>query len=398
MIKRFFSSEGGVIDWSIIFVVMMLALIGLASLYVAGVHDTVGVNVWRMVIMQGAYYIVGIIAVMVIMRFDSEQLWRVAPYIFGLGVFLMVAVLIFYSRAYYANTGGKSWFAIGPLTFQPSEVMKPAFIIMLARVISQHNLENPEHTWNSDKFLLLKIIAWTAPIVVLVLAQHDFGTTLVFVAIVFGMTLVSGLSWSILGPIVGAAAVLGTTTILFVTQTWGRHILEKVGFEAYQFARVDAWMNPSGDTSNSGYQLWQAMKAIGSGGITGTGFNVSHVSVPVRESDMIFSVIGENFGFVGSVLLLVLYFLLIYQIFQVVNDTSNQFYAYIASGVVMMLLFHIFENIGMNIGLVPLTGIPLPFISQGGSALVGNMLGIGLIMSMRYHNKAFSLSERQGFS
>ena len=398
MIKRFFSSEGGVIDWSIIFVVMMLALIGLASLYVAGVHDTVGVNVWRMVIMQGAYYIVGIIAVMVIMRFDSEQLWRVAPYIFGLGVFLMVAVLIFYSRAYYANTGGKSWFAIGPLTFQPSEVMKPAFIIMLARVISQHNLENPEHTWNSDKFLLLKIIAWTAPIVVLVLAQHDFGTTLVFVAIVFGMTLVSGLSWSILGPIVGAAAVLGTTTILFVTQTWGRHILEKVGFEAYQFARVDAWMNPSGDTSNSGYQLWQAMKAIGSGGITGTGLNVSHVAVPVRESDMIFSVIGENFGFVGSVLLLVLYFLLIYQIFQVVNDTSNQFYAYIASGVVMMLLFHIFENIGMNIGLVPLTGIPLPFISQGGSALVGNMLGIGLIMSMRYHNKAFSLSERQGFS
>lgn len=398
MIKRFFSSEGGVIDWSIIFVVMMLALIGLASLYVAGVHDTVGVNVWRMAIMQGAYYVVGIIAVMVIMRFDSEQLWRVAPYIFGLGVFLMIAVLIFYSRAYYANTGGKSWFAIGPLTFQPSEVMKPAFIIMLARVISQHNLENPEHTWNSDKFLLLKIIAWTAPIVVLVLAQHDFGTTLVFVAIVFGMTLVSGLSWSILGPIVGAAAVLGTTTILFVTQTWGRHILEKVGFEAYQFARVDAWMNPSGDTSNSGYQLWQAMKAIGSGGITGTGFNVSHVAVPVRESDMIFSVIGENFGFVGSVLLLVLYFLLIYQIFQVVNDTSNQFYAYIASGVVMMLLFHIFENIGMNIGLVPLTGIPLPFISQGGSALVGNMLGIGLIMSMRYHNKAFSLSERQGFS
>jgi rod shape determining protein RodA len=125
---------------------------------------------------------------------------------------------------------------------------------------------------------------------------------------------------------------------------------------------------------------------------------VSHVDVPVRESDMIFSVIGENFGFVGGVLLLILYFLLIYQIIQVVFDSSNQFYAYIATGVVMMLLFHIFENIGMNIGLVPLTGIPLPFISQGGSALIGNMIGIGLIMSMRYHNKSFSLSEREGFS
>ena len=397
MIKRFFSSEGEV-DWSIIFVVMMLALIGLASLYVAGVHDTIGVNVTRMVIMQAAYYIVGIIVVMIIMRFDSEQLWRLAPYIFGVGVVLMLAVLVFYSRAYYVNTGGKSWFAIGPLTFQPSEVMKPAFIIMLARVISQHNLKYPVHNWESDRRLLLKIVLWTVPVIILVLAQHDFGTMLVFVAIVFGMTLLSGLSWRILGPIVGVAGALGTTAIVLVTQDWGRRILEKVGFQAYQFARVDAWMNPSGDTSNSGYQLWQSMKAIGSGGLTGTGFNVSHVAVPVRESDMIFSVIGENFGFVGSVLLLALYFLLIYQIFQVVYDTSNQFYAYIASGVVMMLLFHIFENIGMNIGLVPLTGIPLPFISQGGSALVGNMIGVGLIMSMRFHNKSFAFSEHQGFS
>ena len=105
MIKRFFAHEGEV-DWSIIFVVMMLALIGLASLYVAGTHDTVGVNVTRMVIMQAAYYFAGIVVVMIIMRFDSEQLWRVAPYIFGFGVFLMLAVLVFYSRAYYARTGG----------------------------------------------------------------------------------------------------------------------------------------------------------------------------------------------------------------------------------------------------------------------------------------------------
>ena len=127
MIKRFFAHEGEV-DWSIIFVVMMLALIGLASLYVAGTHDTVGVNVTRMVIMQAAYYFAGIVVVMIIMRFDSEQLWRVAPYIFGFGVFLMLAVLVFYSRAYYARTGGM-WFAFGPLTFQPAEFMKPAFIV-----------------------------------------------------------------------------------------------------------------------------------------------------------------------------------------------------------------------------------------------------------------------------
>ncbi len=391
-------ADRGVIDWNIVFAVLMLAIIGLASIYVAATHDTGSVSVTRMVTMQGLWYVIGIIAVAVIMQFDSERLWRVAPYVFAIGTFLMVAVLIFYSKTYYVETGGKSWFAIGGLTFQPSEIMKPAFILMLGRVITAHNVQHPEHGWNSDRLLLSKITLWTAPIILLVLAQHDFGTMLVFLAIVFGMTLVSGISWKILGPIIFTGAAVGITAILFVTQTWGRHILEKFGFEAYQFARIDAWMNTQSDTTNTGYQLWQAMTAIGSGGLTGTGFNVSNVNVPVRESDMIFSVIGENFGFVGALLLLVLYFYLIYHIFQVVNDTSNQFYAYVASGVVMMLLFHIFENIGMNIGLVPLTGIPLPFISQGGSALVGNMIGIGLVMSMRYHNRSYTLSTHEGFS
>ncbi|MDR3190845.1 MAG: FtsW/RodA/SpoVE family cell cycle protein [Lactobacillaceae bacterium] len=396
MAKRF-NKKGGEIDWSIIFVILMLALIGLASIYVAASYDSNVVSVARMVFMQTIWYILGIIAVIIIMQFDSERLWRIAPFVFWGGVALMVLVLIFYSRPYFVETGGKSWFQIGPLTFQPSEIMKPAFILMLSRVIAVHNLANEVHTWQSDKMLLGKIALWTFPILALVLLQHDFGTMLVFVAIVFGMTLLSGISWKIFGPLIVLAGIMGTTAILLVTQTWGRRILENFGFEAYQFARVDAWMNPQGDTTNTGYQLWQAMTAIGSGGITGTGFNVSHVTVPVRESDMVFSVIGENFGFLGSLLLLMLYFYLIYHIFQVVNETSNQFYAYIASGVVMMLLFHIFENIGMNIGLVPLTGIPLPFISQGGSALIGNMIGVGLVMSMRYHNRSYTLSTHEGF-
>lgn len=396
MLKKFFNTDGE-IDWAIIFVVLMLALIGLASLYVAGSNDTSGtINVTRMVAMQGAYYVVGIFVVAVIMQFDSEQLWRIAPYLFVVGVILMIAVLFLYDRNYYANTGGK-WYAIGPVTFQPAEVMKPAFIIMFARVIAQHNNEYPEHTLRSDRLLLKRILMWGGPMIFLMLLQKDFGTMLVFLAIMFGMTIVSGLSWRILGPIVGVVGALGTTAIILVTQTWGRLILERVGFKGYQFDRVDSWLNPQLDTTNAGFQLWQSIKAVGSGGLTGTGFGVSNVQVPVRESDMIFSVIGENFGFVGSMLLLILYFLLIYQIFQVVYDTANQFYAYIASGVVMMLIFHIFENIGMTIGLVPLTGIPLPFISQGGSALVGNMIGIGLVMSMRYHNKSFTLSSQRGF-
>ncbi|MFZ1604926.1 MAG: FtsW/RodA/SpoVE family cell cycle protein, partial [Enterococcus aquimarinus] len=134
----------------------------------------------------------------------------------------------------------------------------------------------------------------------------------------------------------------------------------------------------------SSMQVANSMMAIGSGGMLGKGFNVSDVYVQVRESDMIFSVIGENFGFVGSTLVILLYFVLIYRMIRVCFDTNNEFYAYIATGIIMMILFHVFENIGANIGLLPLTGIPLPFISQGGSALLSNMIGIGLILSMRY--------------
>ena len=112
---------------------------------------------------------------------------------------------------------------------------------------------------------------------------------------------------------------------------------------------------------------------------------------------MIFSVIGENFGFVGGLLLIMLYFYLIWQMVRVTFDTKNEFYAYIATGVVMMILFHVFENIGMNIGLLPLTGIPLPFVSQGGSALIGNLIGVGLIMSMRYHYTSYMFSSEASF-
>lgn len=135
------------------------------------------------------------------------------------------------------------------------------------------------------------------------------------------------------------------------------------------------------------------MKAIGSGKLFGKGLGVSEVYVPVRVSDMIFSTIGENFGFIGGCFLIFIYFLLIYQMIRICFDTKNEFYAYMATGVIMMILFHVLENIGMTIGLLPITGIPLPFISQGGSALLGNMLGIGLVMSMRYHYRSYMFSE-----
>ncbi|KAF0422585.1 FtsW/RodA/SpoVE family cell cycle protein [Pediococcus pentosaceus] len=378
------------IDYGIIFPVLMLAIIGLASIYVAATHDTSATSILRQVVSQLVWYVLGIVIVTVIMQFDSKQLWKLAPIVYGIGLLLLVLVLFLYSRAYAANTGAKSWFALGPFTFQPSEVMKPAYILMMAKVITVYNSKVKERTVRSDWKLIGTMILWTLPVPILLLLQHDFGTMLVFIAIFAGLVVVSGVTWRILVPSFVGMVVLGSSTLMLVATSWGQSFLSKLGFESYQFARIDNWLHPASDTTNSGYQLWQSMKAIGSGQLFGKGFNVSNVNVPVRESDMIFSVIGENFGFVGSVVLIGLYFLLIYKIIQVIFDTKNEFYAYIAVGFIMMILFHVFENIGMNIGLLPLTGIPLPFVSAGGSALIGNMIGVGLIMSMRYHYYSYS--------
>ena len=149
-----------------------------------------------------------------------------------------------------------------------------------------------------------------------------------------------------------------------------------------------AWLNPFDFAQTTTYQQAQGQIAIGSGGLFGQGFNASNLLIPVRESDMIFTVIAEDFGFIGSVLVVALYLMLIYRMLKITLKSNNQFYTYISTGLIMMLLFHIFENIGAVTGLLPLTGIPLPFISQGGSAIISNLIGVGLLLSMSYQNKS----------
>lgn len=377
------------IDYGIILSVMLLAIISIATIF--STTYLTGNSGISATLMQIIWYVVGTVAIIVIMQFDSEQLWKLAPIAYGVGLFLLVLVLFFYDRSLELSTGAKSWFKLGRLTFQPSEIMKVAFILMLARVVTKHNGDYSTHYPKADFLLLGKIILTSVPPLVLVMMQNDLGSTLVFIAIIIGLILISGITWKIILPIFSGVAVLGTSLLVLVV--YNRDFLLRLGFKPYQFSRIDSWLNPYGDSGGASYQLIQSIKAIGSGKMFGKGFGTSEVYVPVRESDMIFSTIGENFGFLGSCILIFIYFLLIYQMIRICFDTKNEFYAYIATGVIMMILFHVFENVGMSIGLLPLTGIPLPFISQGGTALLGNMMGVGLIMSMRYHYRSYMFSE-----
>ena len=217
--------------WNIIIPVAILALISLYCIYVAALGDPshIGSPV-KAVVMQALWYL----------------------------IFLLIAVLFLYNRSVAADTGAKSWFKLGPITFQPSELMKPAFILMLARVIKDHN-DKYGHTIKTDWLLLGKIIAWLAPVAILLKLQNDFGTMLVFIAIVGGVVLVSGISWKIIIPLYGIVIVGAIAVILLVVTPGGQSFLSHF-FQAYQFERIKSWLDPSGDTSSGAYQLWQSMK------------------------------------------------------------------------------------------------------------------------------------------
>ena len=374
------------VDYSLILPVFCLLVIGVVAIYIAVSHDYPQ-NIWPILGQQLAWIVLGIIISFVVMFFNTKFLWQATPYLYALGLVLMVLPLIFYNPNLVAATGAKNWVSIGGVTlFQPSEFMKISYILILARVIVQFTQKHKEkeRTIALDFLLILWLIVFTLPVLVLLALQSDLGTALVFVAIFAGLVLLSGVSWKIIIPIF-ATVVSGIAGFLaiFITKD-GRAFMHQIGMPTYQINRILAWLNPFDYAQTTTYQQAQGQIAIGSGGLFGQGFNVSKLLIPVRESDMIFTVIAEDFGFIGSVLVITLYLLLIYRMLKITLKSNNQFYTYISTGFIMMLLFHIFENIGAVTGLLPLTGIPLPFISQGGSAIISNLIGVGLLLSMSY--------------
>lgn len=381
------------VDYGVILIVLILAIIGIVSVYATTVMIE-GDNI-RATLMHALWYAIGAIVVIFAMQFDSGQYWKLSNYLYGFGLILLVLVLIFYDRSTAVETGARSWFRIGGFSFQPSEVFKPAYILFLAKIITQHNDKFVNRTIKSDFILIGKAMLVAAPVIILIQLQNDLGTNLVIMAITAGMLLLSGISWRIITPVFLFIVIVGGGLIYLAM--FHEDILLRIGFQPYQLQRIHAWLDPFGDTQGQSYQLSRSIMAIGSGGLVGKGLGVSEVGVPVRESDFIFATIGENFGFIGAAFLLFIYFVLIYQMVQTCFETKNEFYTYIAAGVISMILFHILENIGMTIGLLPITGVPLPFISQGGSALLSNLIGIGLILSMRYHHRSYMFASDNQF-
>lgn len=279
-------------------------------------------------------------------------------------------------------SGATSWLQIGGFRlFQPSEPAKLLFIVVLAAVIAEYGgrIEKSRD--------VLKVAGFAALPLMLILLQPDLGTGLVFVAIASGMLLIGGLKarWFAVfavGGLLLVGIVFGLNSLLVSALDKPEGVLIK----SYQVDRLLVFIDPSRDPKGAGYNLQQSKIAIGSGGLTGAGLGSGTQSrlnfIPERHTDFIFSVLGEQLGFAGAMMLLALYLALMASALSISASSRDLFGALIAAGLISMWAFQVLENVGMTIGMMPITGIPLPFLSYGSSFMVTNLAGVGMLLSI----------------
>ncbi|WP_071460666.1 FtsW/RodA/SpoVE family cell cycle protein [Bacillus massilinigeriensis] len=374
------------VDYGLVLILFLMFLTSCITIYSAQ-----GQYSGNFALRQVIYYAIGCGIIAFVIRLDSDQLKRLTWYAYAFGVFLLALLIIAPESIAPRINGAKAWFRLPGFSLQPSEFTKVFIILALARVILEHHQKNPLKTIRSDFWLLIKI-GFVTGLPLLLVIKEDLGTSLVIISIMLGMIFIAGISWKILLPIFGSGAALVSGIFYLVIAR--PDILEKyVGVEQYKLNRIYSWIDPWNNQSSTGFQLVKSLLAIGSGQTSGKGLFGREVVIPEGHTDFIFSVIGEEFGFVGASVVISLFFLLIYHITKIAIQAKNDYYTYICVGIISMITFHVFQNVGMTIGLLPITGIPLPFISYGGSSLMGGMLAMGLIFSIRYHHKKYMFSK-----
>ncbi|MGC5327946.1 rod shape-determining protein RodA [Brevibacillus sp. SYSU BS000544] len=356
------------LDWSII-----LILFGLGIFSYLGISGSAPGP--EMASKQAMWYVIGFIVLGLSLLFHYRLYQNLAYIFYGMGIVLLIGVFFTPER-----NGATSWYNLGPVLFQPSELMKLFVILAVAKYLSKKE-EDPERFRKFYQlFPLFLIIGFP---LLLIFLQPDLGTSLVFTGIMATMLVVAGVR--LLHFIYLGTSVLSVFGFLAYLYHFKQEVFFKV-IRPYQWKRIEYWVNPDLDVMGWGFQLKQSLIAIGSGQLMGKGVNTatqaSYGWVPVGESDFIFTVIAEKMGFIGAGILMILFFFLIYRMIRIAMETKDPFGSYVVSGVVGMLTFQIFENIGMTIQLMPITGIPLPFISYGGSSLITNFLIMGVVLNI----------------
>lgn len=353
------------LDWYILGAVLFLVGMGLLSVYSAtrGWLAESNLDQYYYLIRQATWAALGLVGLAAALYFDYHLLEEISLVFYIASIGLLVLVL----AVGKVVSSAQSWLAFGPLaSLQPSELAKLAVIIRLAVVLQR---EDELNTW---KGLLVPFFYAGVPLA-LVLLQPDLGTAMVFAGILFGMLFLAGAPARFLAGVIILIATISPIVYVFFLKD-------------YQKARLLAFINPYRDPLHSGFNVIQSMIAIGSGRLFGKGlFSGTQTQlnfVPEHHTDFIFSVIGEEFGFLGSIAILVAYLLVIWRGTVIMRNARERFGGLLAGGVLSLFLFHVLINVGMNLGIMPVTGIPLPFLSYGGSSLITSLTAIGLLLNV----------------
>lgn len=352
------------IDKILLICVIISALYGILAIFSA--TRSFGTN--SNVIIQSVSFALGIGVLVVMTFFDYEQYELFIKQIGAVCIFLLLLVLVIGKSG---NWGAQSWIRLGPIGIQPAEIAKIGFVITFSYHLTRINdkLNNP--------LTLLLLIAHLLVPVALIMLQPDAGSAMVFIFMFIVMVFVAGLSFKYIIPALAAGIISLPLIYMFLLTDYQKH-------------RIDVFLNPELDKLGSGYNVIQSKIAVGSGGFFGKGFLQGTQNqlefLPTKHTDFIFSVISEELGFVGAALVIILLFTIIFRCIKTAKIATTPFGKYIATGVSAMFIFHTVENIGMCIGLMPVTGIPLPFFSYGGTSLITNCIAAGLVMSVYYHS------------
>ena len=357
------------VDWVLIAITVALSGVGLLLLYSA-TNQTLrqdGLDPFTRVNKQAITIVLGLGVMIALAAFDYRFFKVYAGFIYLASLLALVLVRIPGLGSTDSTGTAQRWFAIGPLQFTPSEFSKLALIVMLAAVLSE--LRNEPTV--SD---LLKLLGLAAAPLVLVFIQPDIGTSIGIAAIVVGMLIVAGTRLRHLLVLTAVGAVLVAL------------VFQSGAIKDYQYARLVAFLDPTGVSADARYNLDQSLIAVGSGGLTGRGYlqgsqtNLDYV--PEQHTDFIFTVAGEEFGFVGAAALLALYALLLWRSIRIAWLSKDPFGTYVAAGIASMFAIQMFVNVGMVIGIMPITGIPLPFLSYGGTSVLICFAGVGVLESI----------------
>jgi rod shape determining protein RodA len=364
------------LDWLLLGGVVVLVGYGVWAINGITQHDVEG-SPRYFVTRQVAFVVAGAFAFVFALAIDPSRLqrfWR--PIYIG-----TVAVMLLVFAAGPVTRGSQRWLDIGPFRFQPSEFGKLLFVLALAGFLAERiRRVNEPRT-------VLSAVGLAALPITLVFLQPDFGTALVYGAALAALLFLAGTRWLIIAAL-ACAVVVGAALVLWVLPAAGQHVLQP-----YQVDRITGFLHPEADPSGATYNVTQSKVAVGAGGLDGRGVagatqtNLSYL--PEHATDFVFASFAEQRGFFGAAILLCLYLLVVWRGLRIITVARDPFSAIVAGGIVVAFLFQIYVNVGMTMGIAPITGIPLPFISVGGSSMIANLAAMGVLLSIHARGAPF---------